>query len=63
MDKQLQSLRKSVRGNGDKYALVLTKNGKERRLTIAPFVVELLKKEKAKQDANRMQAFIQSVSS
>lgn len=53
VDKQLQSLRKSVRGNRDKYALVLTKNGKERYLTIAPFVVELLKKEKAKQDANR----------
>ena len=53
VDKQLQSLRKSVRGNGDKYALVPTKNGKERHLTIAPFVVELLKKEKAKQDANR----------
>ena len=53
VDKQLQSLRKSVRGNRDKYALVPTKNGKERYLTIAPFVVELLKKEKAKQDANR----------
>ena len=34
VDKQLQSLRKSVRGNGDKYALVPTKNGKERHLTI-----------------------------
>jgi len=53
VDKQLQSLRKTVRGNRDKYALVPTKNGKERYLTIAPFVVELLKKEKAKQDANR----------
>ena len=53
VDKQLQSLRKSVRGNGDKYALVPTKNGKERHLPIAPFVGELLKKEKAKQDANR----------
>ena len=53
VDKQLQSLRKSVRGNRDKYALVPTKNGKERHLTIAPFVVELLKKEKTKQDANR----------
>jgi len=53
VDKQLQSLRKSVRGNGEKYALVPTKNGKERYLTIAPFVVELLKKEKTKQDANR----------
>ena len=53
VDKQLQSLRKSVRGNGDKYALVPTKNGKEQRLTIAPFVVELLQKEKAKQDANK----------
>ena len=53
VDKQLQSLRKSVRGNRDKFALVPAKNGKERHLTIAPFVVELLKKEKAKQDANR----------
>ena len=53
VDKQLQSLRKTVRSNRDKYALVPTKNGKERYLTIAPFVVELLKKEKAKQDANR----------
>ena len=53
VDKQLQSLRKPVRGNQDKYALVPTKNGKEMYLTIAPFVVELLKKEKAKQDANR----------
>jgi len=53
VDKQLQSLRKSVRGNRDKYALVPTKNGNERYLTIAPFVVELLKKERAKQDANR----------
>ena len=53
VDKQLQSFRKSVRGNRDNYALVPTKNGKERYLTIAPFVVELLKKEKAKQDANR----------
>ena len=53
VDKQLQSLRKSVRGNGEKYALVPTKNGKERHLTVAPFVVELLKKEKMKQDANR----------
>ena len=53
VDKQLQNLRKSVRSNGEKYALVPTKNGKERYLTVAPFVVELLKKEKAKQDANR----------
>ena len=44
VDKQLQSPRKSVRGNRDKYALVPTKNGKERYLTVAPFVVELLKK-------------------
>ena len=53
VDKQLQSIRKSVRGDRDKYALVPTKNGKERYLTVAPFVVELLKKEKAKQDNNR----------
>ena len=53
VDKQLQSIRKSVRGDRDKYALVPTKNGKERYLTVAPFVVELLKKEKAKQDSNR----------
>ena len=52
VDKQLQSIRKSVRGDRDKYALVPTKNGKERYLTVAPFVVELLKKEKAKQDNN-----------
>ena len=49
----MQSIRKSVRGDRDKYALVPTKNGKERYLTVAPFVVELLKKEKAKQDSNR----------
>ena len=53
VDKQLQSIRKSVRGDRDKYALVPTKNGKERYLTVAPFVVELLKNEKAKQDSNR----------
>ena len=53
VDKQLQSIRKSVRGDRDKYVLVPTKNGKERYLTVAPFVVELLKKEKAKQDSNR----------
>ena len=53
VDKQLQSIRKSVRGDRDKYALVPTKNGKERHLTVAPFVVELLKKEKTKQDNNR----------
>ena len=53
VDKQLQSIRKSVRGDRDKYALVPTKNGKERYLTVAPFVVELLKKEKTKQDNNR----------
>lgn len=53
VDKQLQSIRKSVRGDRDKYALVPTKNGKERYLTVAPFVVELLKKEKSKQDNNR----------
>ena len=53
VDKQLQSIRKSVRGDRDKYALVPTKNGKERYLTVAPFVVELMKKEKTKQDSNR----------
>ena len=53
VDKQLQSIRKFVRGDRDKYALVPTKNGKERYLTVAPFVVELLKKEKAKQESNR----------
>ena len=53
VDKQLQSLRKSVRGNGDKYALVPTKNGKERTITAAPYVMDILWQAKKEQDLNR----------
>ena len=53
IDKQLQSLRGKVRGNKEKYALVPTKNGKERTITAAPFVMDLLWKTKQAQDANR----------
>ena len=53
IDKQLQSLRGKVRGDKEKYALVPTKNGKERTITAAPFVMDLLWKTKQAQDANR----------
>ena len=53
VDKQLQSLRGKTRGNKEKYALVSTKNSKERTITAAPFVMELLWKTKRTQDTNR----------
>ena len=53
IDKQLQSLRGKVRGDKEKYALFPTKNGKERTITAAPFVMDLLWKTKQAQDANR----------
>jgi len=53
VDKQLQSLRGKTRGNKEKYALVSTKNGKERTITAAPFVMDLLWKTKRTQDTNR----------
>ena len=53
IDKQLQSLRGKVRGDKEKYTLVPTKNGKERTITAAPFVMDLLWKTKQAQDANR----------
>ena len=53
IDKQLQSLRGKVRGDKEKYALVSTKNGKERTITAAPFVMDLLWKTKQAQNANR----------
>ena len=53
IDKQLQSLRGKVRGDNEKYALVPTKNGKERTITAAPFVMDLLWKTKQAQDTNR----------
>lgn len=49
----MQSLRGKVRGDKEKYALVPTKNGKERTITAAPFVMDLLWKTKQAQDANR----------
>ena len=53
IDKQLQSLRIGVRGDKEKYALVPTKNGKERTLTAAPYVMDLLWQAKKEQDINR----------
>ena len=53
IDKQLQSLRGKVRGDKEKYALIPTKNGKERTITAAPFIMDLLWKTKQAQDANR----------
>ena len=53
IDKQLQSLRGKVRGDREKYALIPTKNGKERTITAAPFIMDLLWKTKQVQDANR----------
>ena len=53
IDKQLQSLRGKTRGDKEKYALVPTKNGRERTITAAPYVMELLWKTKQAQDANR----------
>ena len=53
IDKQLQSLRATTRGDSEKYTLVPTKNGKERTITAAPYVIELLWKTKQSQNANR----------
>lgn len=53
IDKQLQSLRATTRGDSEKYTLVPTKNGKERTITAAPYVMELLWKTKQSQNANR----------
>ena len=53
IDKQLQSLRGKTRGDSEKYILVPTKNGKERTITAAPYVMELLWKTKQSQNANR----------
>lgn len=53
IDKQLQSLRGKTRGDKEKYALVPTKNGRERTITAAPYVMELLWTTKQTQDANR----------
>lgn len=53
IDKQLQSLRGKVRGEGEKYALIPTKNGRERTITAAPFIMDLLWKTKQTQEKNR----------
>ena len=50
IDKQLQSLRGKTRGNKDKYALISTKSGKERTITAAPYIMEMLRKTKQTQD-------------
>lgn len=53
IDKQLQNLRSGVRGDKEKYALVPTKNGKERPITAAPYVMDILWKVKKEQNLNR----------
>lgn len=53
IDKQLQSLRGDVRGDKEKYALVPTKNSKERTITAAPYVMDILWQAKKEQDLNR----------
>ena len=53
VDKQLQALRGKVRGDQEKYALLPTKNGKERTITAPAFIMEMLWKTKQAQDANR----------
>lgn len=55
IDKQLQSLRKGVRGEHEKYALVPTKNSKGRTITAAPFVMDVLKEVKQEQASNQEQ--------
>ena len=53
IDKQLQSLRGKTRGNKEKYALISTKSGKERTITAAPYIMEMLRKTKQTQDGYR----------
>jgi integrase len=53
IDKQLQSIRSSIRGANDKYVLIPTKNGKDRLITAAPYVMDLLWEVKQEQDRNR----------
>lgn len=53
IDKQLQSLRCDVRGDNEKYALVPTKNSRERTITAAPYVMNLLWQAKKEQELNR----------
>jgi integrase len=53
VDKQLQSIRSSIRGANDKYVLIPTKNSKDRLITAAPFVMDLLWEVKQEQDRNR----------
>ncbi len=63
IDKQLQSIRSSIRGANDKYVLIPTKNSKERLITAAPYVMDLLWQVKQDQDRNRRlfgEAFIEN---
>ena len=50
-----QQLQK-VRGTGGEYQLVSTKNGKSRTITPASYVIQLLRKQRAKQLENRLRA-------
>lgn len=53
ISKQLQALR----GTGKyEYRLVPTKNSKIRKITVAPYVVDVLRREKIRQNENRLQA-------
>lgn len=51
INKQLQQ----VRGGHGEYRLATTKNGKGRTVTVAPFIVQTLKKVKHRQLINRLQ--------
>ena len=53
IDKQLQSIRSSIRGANDKYVLIPTKNSKDRLITAAPYVMDLLWETKQEQDHNK----------
>ena len=52
INKQLQN----IPGQPGKYRLISSKNGKGRSITVAPFIVSLLKKHKAQQSAERIRA-------
>ena len=52
INKQLQN----IPGQPGKYRLISSKNGKGRSITVAPFIVSLLKKHKAQQSAEQIRA-------
>ena len=52
INKQLQN----IPGQPGKYRLISSKNGKGRSITVAPFIVSLMKKHKAQQSAEQIRA-------